>query len=88
MLSTIWFITYHGTADNVVAVTEVAELLHGEDNAVYANAEYTGVEKLEEREHQKVIRKIAACNIMYSEFNKRNVLYKAKRKYRRVGRLT
>jgi IS5 family transposase len=28
----------HGTAANVAAVTQVAELLHGEENAVYADA--------------------------------------------------
>ncbi|MNP66780.1 hypothetical protein D3C76_1625270 [compost metagenome] len=33
----------HGTAANVADVTQVAELLHGDENAVYAGAGYTGV---------------------------------------------
>ena len=49
----------HGTAANVADVTQVAELLHGEENAVYADAGYTGVEKREEHENRNVIRHIA-----------------------------
>lgn len=37
----------HGTATNVADVAQVAELLHDEENAVYADAGYTGVEKPE-----------------------------------------
>jgi len=37
----------HGTAANVAGVSRVAELLHGEENSVYADAGYTGVEKRE-----------------------------------------
>jgi IS5 family transposase len=50
----------HGTAANVADVTQVAELLHGEENAVYADAGYTGVEKREEHENREVIWQIAA----------------------------
>jgi IS5 family transposase len=42
----------HGTAANVADVTQVAELLHGEENAVYADAGYTGVERREEHENR------------------------------------
>ncbi|KPY87788.1 Transposase [Pseudomonas syringae pv. tomato] len=70
----------HGTAANVADVTQVAELLHGEESAVYADAGYTGVEKREEHESREVIWQIAARRSTYSRLNKRSVLYKAKRK--------
>lgn len=70
----------HGTAANVADVTQVAELLHGEENAVYADAGYTGVEKREEHENREVIWQIAARRSTYFRLNKRSVLYKAKRK--------
>ncbi len=35
----------HCAAANVADVTQVAELLHGEERAVYADAGYTGGEK-------------------------------------------
>jgi IS5 family transposase len=43
----------HGTAANVADVTLVAVLLHGEENAVYADTGYTGVEKHEEHENRR-----------------------------------
>ena len=46
---------FHGTAPNLADVTHVAELLQDEDNAVYADAGYTGVEKREEHENREVI---------------------------------
>ncbi|MCK3836576.1 MULTISPECIES: transposase, partial [unclassified Pseudomonas] len=67
----------HGT---VADVTQVAELLHGEENAVYADAGYTGVEQRKEHENRKVIWQIAARRSTYSKLNKRSLLYKAKRK--------
>ncbi|EPM0512385.1 TPA: IS5-like element ISPa41 family transposase, partial [Pseudomonas aeruginosa] len=70
----------HGTAANVADVTQVAELLHGEENAVYADAGYTGVERREEHENRGVIWQIAARRSTYSKLNQRSVLYKAKRK--------
>lgn len=70
----------HGTAANVADVTQVAELLHGDENAVYADAGYTGVEKREEHENRDVIWQIAARRSTYSKLNKRSLLYKAKRK--------
>ncbi len=70
----------HGTAANVADVTQVAELLHGEENAVYADAGYTSVKKPEEHESREVIWQIAAWRSTYSRLNKRSVLYKAKRK--------
>jgi len=70
----------HGTAANVADVTQVTELLHGEENAVYADAGYTGIEKREEHECREVIWQIAARRSTYSKLNKRSVLYKVKRK--------
>lgn len=74
----------HGTAVNVADVTQVAELLHGGENAVYADAGYTGVEKREEHENREVIWQIAARRSTYSRLNKRSLLYKAKRKIERL----
>jgi transposase, IS5 family len=70
----------HGTAANVADVTQVAELLHGEENAIYADAGYTGVEKREEHENREVVWQIAARRSTYSKLSKRSALYKAKRK--------
>jgi len=70
----------HGTTANVADVTQVAKLLHGEENALYSDAGYTGVEKPEERENREVIWQIAARRSTYSKLNKRSLLYKAKRK--------
>ena len=61
-----------GTAANVADVTQVAELLHGEENAVYADAGYTGVEKRDEHENREVIWQIAARRSTYSRLNKRS----------------
>jgi len=66
----------HGTAADVADVTQVAELLHGEENAVYADAGYTGVEKREEHENREVIWQIAARRSTYSKLNKRSLLSK------------
>ncbi|KPB71333.1 Transposase family protein [Pseudomonas syringae pv. maculicola] len=54
--------------------------MHGEENAVYADAGYTGIEKREEHENREIIWQIAARRSTYSRLNKRSVLYKAKRK--------
>jgi IS5 family transposase len=70
----------HGTAANVADVTQVDKLLHGEENAVYADAGYTGVEKREEHENREVNWQVAARRSTCSKLNKRNLLYKAKRK--------
>lgn len=45
----------HGTAANVADVTQVAKLLHCEENAMYADAGYTGVEQRDEHENHEVI---------------------------------
>lgn len=47
----------HGTAANVADVTQVAELLHGEEDAVYTDAGYTNVEKRSHHVSQKNLMK-------------------------------
>ncbi|RML86060.1 Transposase, partial [Pseudomonas syringae pv. maculicola] len=56
----------YGTAANVADVTQVAELLHGEENAIYADAGYTGAEKRKEHENSKIVWQIAARHSTYS----------------------
>jgi len=74
----------HGTAANVADVTEVAQLLHGEENVVRADAGYTGEEKRPEHEGRQVIWQIAARRSTYKHLSKRSVLYKAKRQIEKV----
>ena len=70
----------HGTAANVADVTEVADLLHGDENVVCADAGYTGVEKRPEHEGRQVIWQVAVRRSTYKHLSKRSVLYQAKRK--------
>jgi len=74
----------HGTAANVADVTQVAELLHGEENAVYADAGYTGVEKRDEHADRDVIWQIAARRSSYKALPKRSLIYKGKRRIERA----
>lgn len=74
----------HGTAANVADVTQVAELLHGEENAVYADAGYTGVEKRGEHADRELIWQIAARRGSYTTLSKRSLIYKARRRIERV----
>lgn len=69
-----------GAAANVADVTQVDQLLHGEENVVCADAGYTGVEKRPEHEGREVIWQIAARRSTYKKLSKRSALYKAKRK--------
>ena len=69
-----------GTAANVADVTQVDQLLHGEENVVCADAGYTGVEKRSEHEGREVIWQVAARRSTYKKLDKRSALYKAKRK--------
>lgn len=70
----------HGTAAHVADVTQVAELLHGEKNAVHADVKYTSVEKHKEHENRAVIWQVTARRSTHSKQNKRSLLYKATRK--------
>jgi IS5 family transposase len=71
------------TAANVADVTQVDKLLHGAENMVGADADYTGVEKRPEHEGRKVIWQVAARRSTYKKLDKRSVLYKSKRNSRR-----
>ncbi len=69
-----------GTAAHVTDVTQVDQLLHGEENAVCADAGYTGVEKRPEQTGREVIWQLAARRSTYKKLSKRSVLYKDRRK--------
>ena len=69
-----------GTAANVSDISQVDQLLHGEENMVGADAGYTGVEKRPEHDGRKVIWQVAARRSTYKKLDKSSVLYKAKRK--------
>ncbi len=70
----------HGTAANVADATEVAHLLHGDENVGCAEAGYTGVEKRPEHDGRQVIWQIAERRSTYKHLSKRSALYKARRK--------
>lgn len=65
-------------------MTEVAQLLHGEENVICADAGYTGVEKRPEHEGRQVIWQIAARRSTYKHLSRRGVLYKVKRKIEKI----
>ena len=46
--------TVTGTAANVADIAETGKLLHGEEEAVFLDAGYTGIEKREEVQDKKV----------------------------------
>ena len=68
------------SAANVSDVTQVARLLHGEENEVCADAVYTGVERREEHMGRQVIWQVAARRSTYEKQGKRSILYKMIRK--------
>lgn len=69
-----------GTAANVADVSQVDQLLHGEENMVGTDAGYTGVEKRPEHAGRSVVWQIAARRSTYNQLSKHSALYKAKRK--------
>jgi IS5 family transposase len=69
-----------GTAANVTDVTQVAKLLHGDENVVGADAAHTGVEKRPEHAGRQVIWPIAARRSTCQKLGQRSARYKAKRK--------
>ena len=69
-----------GTSANVADVTQVEQLLHGEENVVCADAGYTGVEKRAEHAGREVIWQVAARRSTYKKLGKSSALYKARRK--------
>ncbi len=69
-----------GPAVNVADVTQVNNLLHGEESMTGADMPYSGAEKHPEHEGLEVIRQIAARHSTYKQRDKRSAAYKTKRK--------
>jgi IS5 family transposase len=69
-----------GTAANVADVTQVDQLLHGEETHVCGDAGYTGVEKRPEHEGRKMIRSISARPSNRRKNGEKSVIGRALRK--------
>ena len=69
-----------GTAANVSDISQVDQLLHGEETMVGADAGYTGIEKRPEHEGRQVVWQVAARRSTYKKLDKDSALYKATRK--------
>ncbi len=69
-----------GTAANVADVTQVDQLLHGEETHTAGDAGYTGVHKRIEHKGRKMIWSISARPSSYKKHGKRCPIGRAKRK--------
>jgi IS5 family transposase len=69
-----------GTAANVADVTQVDQLLHGEETHTAGDAGYTGVHKRPEHEGRKMIWSIFARPSTYKKHGKKCPIGRAKRK--------
>ena len=69
-----------GTAANVADVTQVDQLLHGEETYVCGNAGYTGVDKRPEHQDRKMIWLIAARSSSYKKHAKKRLIGRMRRK--------
>ncbi len=69
-----------GTAANVADVTQVGQLLHGDETYVSGDAGYTGAAKRPEHAERDVIWSIAARPSSYKQHGEGSVLYRVKRK--------
>ncbi|WP_442966356.1 IS5 family transposase [Pseudomonas sp. Y39-6] len=69
-----------GTAANVADVTQVDQLLHGEETYVSGDAGYTGVEKRAEHQHRQMIWSIAARPSSYKKHAKKSLIGRMRRK--------
>jgi IS5 family transposase len=69
-----------GTAANVADVTQVDQLLHGEEAYVCGDAGYTGVEKRLEHQDRKMIWSIAARPSSYKQHGKKSLIGRMRRK--------
>jgi len=69
-----------GTAANVADVTQVDQLLHGEESYVSGDAGYTGVDKRPEHENRKMIWSIAARPSSYKKHGKQSLIGRLRRK--------
>jgi IS5 family transposase len=69
-----------GTAANVADVTQVDQLLHGEETHTAGDAGYTGVHKRLEHEGRKMIWSISARPSSYKKHGKESLIGRMKRK--------
>jgi len=69
-----------GTAANVADVTQVDQLLHGEETYVSGDAGYTGVEKRPEHQDREMIWSIAARPSRYKKHAKKSLIGRVRRK--------
>lgn len=69
-----------GTAANVADVTQVDQLLHGEETHTAGDAGYTGVHKRSEHEGRKMIWSISARPSSYKKHGKKSLIGRMKRK--------
>ena len=69
-----------GAAANVADVTQVDQVLHGEETYVYGDAGYTGVEKRAEHQGRKMIWSIAARPSSYKKHAKKSLIGCMRRK--------
>jgi len=69
-----------GTAANVVDVTQVDKLLHGEETYLCGDAGYTGVEKRPEHQDPKIVWSIAARPSSYKKHAKKSLIGCLRRK--------
>ena len=69
-----------GTAANVADVTQVDQLLHGEETYVCGDAGYTGVDKRPEHQDRQMIGSIAARPSRYKKHGKKSLIGRMRRK--------
>ncbi len=69
-----------GTAANIADVTQVDQLLHGEETYVCGDAGYTGVDKRPEHQDRKMIWSIAARPSSYKKHAKKSLIGRMRRK--------
>lgn len=69
-----------GTAANVADVTQVDQLLHGEESYVIGDAGYTGVDKRAEHQNRQMIWSIAARPSCYQKHGKTSLITRVYRK--------
>ena len=69
-----------GTAANVADVTQVDQLLHGEESYVSGDAGYIGVDKRPEHQNRKMIWSIAARPSSYKKHAKKSLIGRLRRK--------
>jgi IS5 family transposase len=63
-----------GTAANVTDVTQVDQLLHGQEPYVSGDAGYTGMDKRPEHQNRQMIWSIAARPSSYKKYGKQSLI--------------